>query len=330
MPALASAHATKIAVLTSGGDAPGMNAAVRAVARRGASLGIEVFGIYDGYRGLMYGQLKPLTRADVGNIIHRGGTVLGTSRCPEMHEAEGRARAAAMLTQHGIHALVVVGGDGSFRGAEALAKEHGILVIGLPGTIDNDIPGTDYTIGFDTAVNTAMDAIDRLRDTAESHQRLFFVEVMGRTSGHLAASVAIAGGAEHVLVPEIDTHPDELAESLRRGLEDGRRSTIVIVAEGDDAGGAVAIAKQVQSRTGIDARVTILGHLQRGGSPTAFDRILATRLGAHAVEALVSGQSGFALGEQQGRIVATPFHQVCGAHKGLDLTLTELARDVAG
>lgn len=330
MPGVVSSQATKIAVLTSGGDAPGMNAAVRAIARRGASLGIEIFGVRDGYRGLMFGQISPLSRSDVGNIIQRGGTVLGTSRCPEMLEPSGRARAASLLNEHGIHALVVIGGDGSFRGAEALAKEHGILTVGLPGTIDNDIPGTDYTIGFDTAVNTAMDAIDRLRDTAESHQRLFFVEVMGRASGHLAAHVAIAGGAEHVLVPEIDTHPDELAESLRRGMEDGRRSTIVIVAEGDDAGGAVAIAKQVKDRTGYDTRVTILGHLQRGGRPTAFDRILATRLGAHAVEALATGQSGFALGEQQGRIVATPFHQVCGAHKGLDLTLTELARDVAG
>jgi 6-phosphofructokinase 1 len=330
MHSIATSGIKKIAVLTSGGDAPGMNAAVRAVVRRGSNLGLEVYGVRDGYKGLIFGNLSAYSANDVGNIIQRGGTILGTSRCPEMHTEPGRAQAAAMLRQHGIHGLVVVGGDGSFRGAELLAREHQILVVGLPGTIDNDIAGTDSTIGFDTAVNTAMDAIDRLRDTAESHQRLFFVEVMGRTTGHIAAHVAIAGGAEHVLVPETETHPDELAEALRHGMEAGRRSTIVIVAEGDEAGGAVAIAKSIQDRTGYDSRVAILGHIQRGGRPTACDRVLATRLGAHAVEALASGQSGFALGDQGGRIVATPFNQIRGAHRGLDLDLIELARDVAG
>lgn len=330
MSAVAGPGVKKIAVLTSGGDAPGMNAAVRAVVRRGNNLGLEVFGVRDGYKGLLFGNLSPYSANDVGNIIQRGGTVLGTSRCPEMHTEAGRAQAAAMLRQHGIHGLVVVGGDGSFRGAELLAREHQLLVVGLPGTIDNDIAGTDFTIGFDSAVNTAMDAIDRLRDTAESHQRLFFVEVMGRTSGHIAAHVAIAGGAEHVLVPETETHPDELAEALRHGLEGGRRSTIVIVAEGDDAGGAVGIAKRIQDLTGFDSRVAILGHIQRGGRPTAFDRVLATRLGAHAVELLANGQSGFALGDQGGRLVATPFNQIHGARRGLDLDLIELARDVAG
>jgi len=330
MVRVVGSHVKKVAVLTSGGDAPGMNAAVRAVVRRGANLGLEVFGVRDGYRGLIFGNLTPYSANDVGNIIQRGGTVLGTSRCPEMHTEPGRAQAAAVLHQHGIHALVVIGGDGSFRGAEALAKEHGLLVVGLPGTIDNDIVGTDYTIGFDTAVNTAMDAIDRLRDTAESHQRLFFVEVMGRTTGHIAAHVAIAGGAEFVLVPETESHLNELVEDLQQGIEGGRRSTIVIVAEGDDAGGAIAIAKQVQEKTGFDSRVTILGHIQRGGRPTAFDRVLATRLGAHAVETLASGQSGCALGEQGGRIVATPFNQACAGHRGLNLELIELARDVAG
>ncbi len=330
MRSVANSGVKRIGVLTSGGDAPGMNAAVRAVVRRGNNLGLDVYGIRDGYKGLIFGNLAPYSANDVGNIIQRGGTILGTSRCPEMHTEEGRGRAAAMLHEHGIDGLAVIGGDGSFRGAELLAKEHGILVVGLPGTIDNDIAGTDYTIGFDTAVNTAMEAIDRLRDTAESHQRLFFVEVMGRTTGHIAAQVAIAGGAEHVLVPETETHPDDLAESLRRGLEAGRRSTMVIVAEGDDAGGAVQIAKRIQDKTGYDSRVTVLGHIQRGGRPTAFDRVLATRLGAHAVEALASGQSGFALGDQGGRIVATPFNQIHGARRGLDLDLIELARDVAG
>ena len=330
MRSAVSSGVERIAVLTSGGDAPGMNAAVRAVVRRASNLGIEVFGVRDGYRGLIFGNLTAFSANDVGNIIQRGGTILGTSRCPEMHNESGRAQAAASLRDRGIKALVVVGGDGSFRGADALSKEHQLLVVGLPGTIDNDIPGTDYTIGFDTAVNTAMDAIDRLRDTAESHQRLFFVEVMGRTAGHIAAHVAIAGGAEYVLVPETETHLDELAENLRHGIERGRRSTMVIVAEGDDAGGAVSIAKRVQEATGFDSRVTVLGHIQRGGRPTSFDRVLATRLGAHAVEALAGGQSGFALGEQQGRIVATPFNQVCGGRRGLDLDLIELARDVAG
>jgi 6-phosphofructokinase 1 len=307
-----------------------MNAAIRAVVRRGIGLGVEVVGIRDGYSGLHRDEIVPLTAADVGNVIQQGGTMLGTARCREFLQAEGRARCAQNMHRNGVEGLVVIGGDGSFRGAQAIAREHGVAVIGLPGTIDNDIAGTDYTIGFDTAINTALDAIDRLRDTAQAHRRLFFVEVMGRSVGWIAAYVGLAGGADEILVPEIPTNLKALCDKIRGEMEKNKRSAIVVVAEGDDAGGAFDIAKVVKDELAVEARVCILGHVQRGGRPTARDRVLASRLGAAAVEALLEGRSGVALGQQSGRIVATPFGAVLARQKRLEVDLVELARRLSG
>lgn len=320
---------SKIAVLCSGGDAPGMNAAIRAAVRRAAGLGHDTVGVRDGYRGLIAGDLVPLGVRDVSNILHRGGTILGTSRCPEFRTPEGRERAARALRDAGVTGLVVIGGDGSYRGAAALAREHGILAVGVPGTIDNDVAGTDYTIGFDTAVNTAMDAIDRLRDTAESHRRLFFVEVMGRTSGDIAAYVGVAGGADEVLVPEEPTDLMRLCRMIKAGLEAGKRSAIVIVAEGDDAGGAAEIAREVSAEIGYDSRVAILGHVQRGGRPTARDRVLASRLGAAAVEALHRGVGNVALGVRGDEIITSALGDTVARTRRMEVELAELARNLA-
>jgi 6-phosphofructokinase 1 len=287
----------RIGVLTSGGDAPGMNAAVRAVVRTAVYHGLEVFGIERGYKGMMEGDIHPLGPRDVSGIIGRGGTILHTARCLEFLERPGREQAAAQLEKFGIQGIVVIGGDGSYRGAEKLYKEFGIHCIGMPGTIDNDIGGTDYTIGFDTAINTAMEAVDRIRDTAASHDRIFFIEVMGRSSGYVAMVSGIAGGAEDIFVPESHTAVETLIERLRTGQERGKKSSIIVVAEGDIVGGAAAIAAQVGERSEFkDNRVTVIGHLQRGGSPTAFDRVLASRMGVRAVEALLEGESGKMVG----------------------------------
>lgn len=283
----------RIAVLTSGGDAPGMNPAIRAVVRAGIGHGLEVFGIQRGYQGLIDGAVEPMTARSVSGIIHHGGTILRTARCRDFMDEAGRARAAAQLRSLGIDGLVVIGGDGSYRGAHALWKEHGVACVGIPGTIDNDIGGTQYTIGFDTALNTAVEAIDRLRDTAASHDRIFFVEVMGRHSGYIAMYSGLAGGAEAVLAPENPTDVAALVEELREMTRRGKTSMIVVVAEGDDAGDAFAIAKQVTETSEFkDVRVSVLGHVQRGGTPTAFDRVLAARMGVAAVEALLEGASG--------------------------------------
>jgi 6-phosphofructokinase 1 len=283
----------RIGVLTSGGDAPGMNAAVRAVVRTAVYHGLEVFGIERGYKGMIDGAIRPLGPRDVSGIIGRGGTMLYAARCPEFQEQPGRALAAAQLAKLGIEGIVVIGGDGSYRGAEKLHKEFGIHCIGMPGTIDNDIGGTDYTIGFDTAINTAMDAIDRIRDTAASHDRIFFIEVMGRSSGYVAMISGIAGGAENILVPESPIAIDTLVARLRDGQVRGKKSSIIVVAEGDEVGGASAIAAKVAEQSEFkDNRVTVIGHLQRGGSPTAFDRVLASRMGVRAVEALLEGEAG--------------------------------------
>ncbi|HOJ33514.1 MAG TPA: 6-phosphofructokinase [Candidatus Hydrogenedentes bacterium] len=300
----------RIGVLTSGGDAPGMNAAIRAVVRTAAYHGVEIFGIYRGYQGLLDNQLKKLGPRDVSGIINRGGTILRTARCQAFYEPEGRAKAAETLKANQIEGLVVIGGDGSYRGALKLQEEHGIQCIGVPGTIDNDIGGTDFTIGYDTALNVAVEAIDRIRDTADSHERLFFVEVMGRHSGYLAMMSGIAGGAEEILVPEIPTDIQRLVDHLNQGAAKGKTSAIVIVAEGDDAGHAIDVAKKVAEVSQYkEARVVVIGHLQRGGTPSAFDRILASRLGVRAVEALLEGETGKMVGLNANHVLLRPLSE---------------------
>lgn len=300
----------RIGVLTSGGDSPGMNAAVRAVVRTGVYHGLEVVGILRGYAGMMDGDMIPMDATSVSGIINRGGTMLRTARCIPFKQPEGRIKAVEQLAAHGIDGLVVIGGDGSYRGAQDLHVEHGIRCIGLPGTIDNDIGGTEYTIGFDTSLNIAMEAIDRVRDTAASHDRIFFVEVMGRHSGYIAMLSGIAGGAENVLVPEEPTDIDRLVNTMRRGRDRGKNSMIVVVAEGDDAGDALAIAKEVAEVSEFkDTRVTVIGHLQRGGSPTAFDRVLASRMGLRAVEALLEGATGKMVGISSNHMVLRPLSE---------------------
>lgn len=296
----------KIGLITSGGDSPGMNACIRAVVKTALGFNREVIGIEDGYQGMIEGRGRALSYSDVNNIIQLGGTVLGTARSEEFRTEAGRKKAIAQLEKWGIGELIVVGGDGSFKGAQTLSEESGISILGIPGTIDNDIFGTDHTIGFDTALNTAMEAIDRIRDTASSHHRIFFVEVMGRDAGFLALYSGLASGADEVLVPEEWTDLDALANSLRE-INKGKRSSIVIVAEGDDAGGAKEIVEQVQPHLKeFDLRVSILGHIQRGGRPSAFDRILATRLGSYAVVALSEGKNNIMLGVNGSTIVEHP------------------------
>lgn len=298
-----------IGVLTSGGDAPGMNACIRAVVRTALGHGMDVMGVRRGFLGLMAGDLLPLDRGSVANVIQRGGTILGTSRAPAFETEEGRAEARRALAEARVGALVLIGGDGTFRGAHALMEEGGPPCMGVPGTIDNDVWGTDWTIGFDTALNTALEAIDRIRDTAASHERLHFVEVMGRHCGEIAVACGLAGGAEAVAIPEEATDVPELCERIEKDIRRGKRAAIVVVAEGDETGGARALADEVARRIGLDARVTILGHIQRGGSPTAADRILGSRLGAAAVDALVAGRSGLMMGEVSREITLTPLEE---------------------
>jgi 6-phosphofructokinase 1 len=295
-----------IAVLTSGGDAPGMNACVRAVVKSCLSRGIVPFGIMDGFQGMIEGRIRKLSYNDVDNIIHRGGTVLGTARSKEFMTDEGRAKAVASLKKNGIEGLVVIGGDGSFKGASVLSNEMGIGIIGIPGTIDNDIFGTDHTIGYDTALNTVADAVDKIRDTASSHHRVFFVEVMGRNAGFIALNAALASGAEAVLIPEEVTDIEKLVEQIKTQNK-GKRSSIIIVAEGDDGGGAKEIMDKVAPfMDGYDLRCSILGHIQRGGAPSAFDRILATRMGSFAVDLLEEGQSKLMIGSDGDELVTNP------------------------
>jgi len=314
----------RIGVLTSGGDAPGMNACVRAVVRTAIYYDIEVVGIMRGYAGLIDGEMIKMEISSVSNIIQHGGTILKTARSEAFKTHEGRAKATENLGKWGIDALVAIGGDGTYRGASALNQEYGISVIGAPGTIDNDIFGTDYTIGYDTAVNIALDAVDRIRDTAASHERIFFVEVMGRDSGFIALDVGVAGGAELILIPEIETSIDQLSNVLRGGRERGKKSSIVVVAEGEE-GGTYAIAGKVKEKTGLDYRVTVLGHIQRGGSPTARDRILASKLGSAAVESLKNGMTNVMMGEVNGKVVSTELEAIWSNKKEIDNNLYHLA-----
>lgn len=297
----------RIAVLTSGGDSPGMNAAVRAVVRAADAAGVQTYGIRNGYAGLIEGRVEALDARAVSGILHLGGTTLGTARSERFRTTQGRLEAAKHLALAEIEGLVVIGGDGSFRGADALAGECGIHVVGVPGTIDNDLWGTDFTLGFDTAVNTALDAIDRIRDTAMSHGRLFFVEVMGRHSGWIALYAGLAGGATDILVPERPTEIDDLRRRVHDAFALGKRFCIVVVAEGDDAGGAYAIAERVAEHLDVEYRVTTLGHVQRGGSPTMRDRILGAVLGDAAVRALLDGKDRIMVGTNDGEVVFTPF-----------------------
>jgi 6-phosphofructokinase 1 len=310
-------------VLTSGGDAPGMNAAIRAVVRTACGRDMQVTGVRHGYEGLIEGSMEPLSTRDVSNIIQRGGTILGTSRSPAFRTREGRESAHANLVERGVEGLVVIGGNGSYLGASDLHRDFGVPVIGLPGTIDNDVRGTDYTIGFNTAVNTALESIDRIRDTAFSHDRAFFIEVMGRKSGAIALASGIAGGAEAVLIPERKEDLNAFCRMLGEMSQRGKRSLIVVVAEGDQTGGAHALAERVQRETGIEGRVTILGHIQRGGTPTAFDRILASRMGVSAIDALQDGEEHAMIGIRGGRMVVSPLDLATEAD---DLRIEELLR----
>jgi len=320
----------KIGVLTSGGDAPGMNACIRAVVRCGVARKLEVVGIRRGYRGILEADFVKLGSRSVANIIHRGGTFLETARCEEMKTKDGIKKAVQILQREGIEGLITIGGDGTFRGAAALAEAGNVKVIGVPGTIDNDVYGTDYAIGFDTAINTALDAIDKIRDTAGSLPRPFFIEVMGRNRGFIALEVGIAGGAEAVLIPEVETKIEQLCLDIRRSFKKGKKSSIVIVAEGDEAGGAFSVAQQVWERLKLEYRICVLGHVQRGGSPTARDRVLASKLGAAAVEALVKGMSGYMVGEVNGEITFTPLRETWEKRKELDTNLLQLVKVLAG
>lgn len=309
-----------IGVFTSGGDSPGMNAAIRATVRCATVNGIRVSGILGGYDGLIADHLKPLGTRDVSNIIQRGGTILRSARSEAFRTAEGREQAVGTLRKHGIDAVVAIGGDGTFTGANILFTEHGVRMIGLPGTIDNDLAGTDHTIGYDTAINTAVEAIDRIRDTASSHDRIFFVEVMGRDTGFIALACAVAAGAEFVMVPERPEHIDELVKALR--MHGTKSSSIVIVAEGEEEGGAFDVSKKVKHLLpGADIRVTVIGHIQRGGSPSVQDRLLASRLGVAAVDGLLGGKQDCMAGVVNGKIIFTPFQEAIGKRKTLDTDL---------
>ena len=297
-----------IGILTSGGDAPGMNAAIRSVTRAAIFNGIRVKAIYRGYKGLITGEIKEFQTQNVSNIIQQGGTILKTARCDEFKTPEGRKLAYENMKKEGIDALVVIGGDGTFTGARVFAQEFNIPIIGLPGTIDNDLFGTDSTIGYDTALNTIVEAVDKIRDTASSHERLFFIEVMGRDAGFLALNSALASGAEAAIIPERETKVDQLAELIQNGFRKSKNSSIVIVAESEVTGGANGLAERMHREyPGYDVRVTILGHIQRGGSPTAYDRTLASRMGVAAIDALMDEQRSIMIGIVNDEIVHVPF-----------------------
>ncbi|MDB5240442.1 MAG: 6-phosphofructokinase [Spirosoma sp.] len=318
----------RIAVFTSGGDAPGMNACIRAVVRGAVYHGIEVFGIRRGYNGMINGDIFQMSSHSVSNIVQRGGTILKSARSKEFMTPEGRAKAHEQLQKFGIEGLVAIGGNGTFTGATLFYDEYGIPTVGAPGTIDNDLYGTDYTIGFDTAVNTALEAIDKIRDTADSHDRIFFIEVMGRDSGYIAIQSGIAGGAELVMVPEVLTPISEVVETLKAGWSRHKASSIIVVAEGEEEGNANEIADKIRSQVqpDIDMRVTTLGHIQRGGVPTAYDRILASRLGLGALEGLMNGEKNVMAGVVNNELIYTPFRDTIRLPKPINEDLLRMVK----
>ncbi|MDW3211483.1 MAG: 6-phosphofructokinase [Reichenbachiella sp.] len=317
----------KIALFTSGGDAPGMNACIRSVVRSAIYLDLEVYGIKYGYDGMIRGEIQKMESYSVSNIVQTGGTILKSARSEDFRTKEGREKAYKNLKKHGIEGLIAIGGDGTFTGANLFYDEFGIPVVGAPGTIDNDLYGSDYTIGFDTAVNTALDAIDKIRDTAASHDRVFFIEVMGRHSGYIAIQSGIGGGAEMVMVPETSTTIDDVIKKLKDGRDNKKTSSIVVVAEGDEQGSALQIAERVKAETPkMDIRVTSLGHIQRGGGPTAFDRILASRLGLAAVEGLMNGEKNVMVGVIDNKITYTNLKLAISKSKPLNEELIRLTK----
>ena len=318
----------RIAVFTSGGDAPGMNACIRAVVRGAVYHGIEVFGIRRGYNGMINGDIFQMTSHSVSNIVQRGGTILKSARSKEFMTPEGRAKAHEQLQKFGIEGLVAIGGNGTFTGATIFFDEYGIPTVGAPGTIDNDLYGTDYTIGFDTAVNTALEAIDKIRDTADSHDRIFIIEVMGRDSGYIAIQSGIAGGAEMVMVPELLTPISEVVNTLKQGFVRSKSSSIVVVAEGEEEGSAAEVAEKISKLIDeeLDMRVTTLGHIQRGGIPTAYDRILASRLGLGALEGLMNGEKNVMAGVINNELVYTPFRDTIRLPKPISEDLLRMVK----
>ncbi|PSL44076.1 6-phosphofructokinase [Salsuginibacillus halophilus] len=315
-----------IAILTSGGDSPGMNAGIRAVVRKAIYHGVNVYGIRYGYAGLLNRDIEQLHVGSVGDIIHRGGTMLNTARCEEFKERSGQEKAVEVLEEFGIEGLVVIGGDGSFQGAQKLT-ELGYPTIGVPGTIDNDIPFTDYTIGFDTALNTVIEAIDKIRDTATSHERTYIIETMGRDAGDIALWSGLADGAETILIPEVPQEIDEVVDRLRRGHERGKKHSIIVLAEGVASG--PEMAQRIKDTTGDDNRVTVLGHIQRGGSPTAYDRVLASRLGAAAVEMLLDGEQGKMVGIQNNEVCSEWIKTALAQEHTIDHSMYQLSRELS-
>lgn len=316
----------KIAVLTSGGDSPGMNAAVRAVVRKAIYHDIEVYGIFQGYYGLVHNNIRKLELGDVGDKIQRGGTFLQSARCPEFKEPEVRQKGIENLKALGIEGLVVIGGDGSYRGAQRL-NEEGIKTIGIPGTIDNDINGTDFTIGFDTALNTIIESIDKIRDTASSHERTFIIEVMGRDAGDLALWSGLAGGAETVLIPEVKKDIKEIADKIQQGIERGKKHSIIVVAEGVMSGHECG--EELKKYINVDTRISVLGHMQRGGSPTGLDRVLASRLGGFAVELLMKDETGLAVGIQKNELTKTTFDDIFVGEHQIDRKMYDLSDELS-
>ena len=314
----------RIGVLTSGGDAPGMNACVRSVVRTAIYNKLEVLGIKRGYIGMLENNFVPLGMRSVSNIIQRGGTIIETGRSEDFRSKSGRRKAAVNLKSQNIDAIVAIGGDGTFRGAHQLYNEWRIPIIGIPGTIDNDIYGTDFTIGFDTATNTAMEAVDRIRDTASAHERTFFIEVMGRHAGFIGIDVGVAGGAEEILIPETKTNLKSIFTRLKKGKDRGKTSSIVIVSEGDEMGGAIAMGQKLKKKYKMSFRVGILGHIQRGGSPTVKDRVLATKLGYEAVLGCIKGKKNVMVGEVNSKIKYTPLKDSWTKKKPIDKALLHI------
>lgn len=321
---------SRIAVFTSGGDAPGMNAAIRSVVRTANHNNLHVYGIYEGYHGMIEGKIKRLENRDVANIIQRGGTILKTARSKDFFTKEGRKKAYESLMAHDIDACIAIGGNGTYTGAKVFMEEFEIPFIGLPGTIDNDIYGSDFSIGFDTAVNTAVEAMDRIRDTADSHNRIFFVEVMGRHSGYIALHSGIGSGAEAIFIPEVEDKENVIYDRLMKAKKRKKLFSLVVVAEGDEHGGALQLADDLRKRdNSLDIRVTIIGHLQRGGAPTAADRVLASQLGYYAVEQLLVGKSGVGMGIRGGKTIMTPFDEAIKEHHNLNDELLNMVKILA-